>query len=175
MTKGKPGSFLVRPSCSIPGDFTISVRRMSGSVTHVKIKNSGDCFSLNGDDKFASMVELIQFYMENGSLKEKNGGALLLKYPLPSSEPTTERWFHGYLSGPDAEAMLKSRGKIGSFLVRESRTQPGSHALVVKADDEKVVQVIIRTLHETVRHYTLRFFFLPYIAFIVLEFCQSFI
>ena len=38
--------------------------------------------------------------MENGGqLREKNGEAIELKYPLNCADPTTERWFHGHLTG----------------------------------------------------------------------------
>jgi len=42
-------------------------------------------------EKFATLPELVQYYMENGELKEKNGQAIELKQPLICAEPTTER------------------------------------------------------------------------------------
>ena len=36
--RGYEGSFLARPSKGNPGDFTLSVRRKNGSVTHIKIQ-----------------------------------------------------------------------------------------------------------------------------------------
>lgn len=77
------------------------------------------------------------------------------------------RWFHGHLSGQDAEKLL-DKGKNGSFLVRESQSKPGHYSLSVRNDD-RVTHVMIRcregrfdigekgdrfdTLSELVEHY----------------------
>ena len=53
------------------------------------------------------------------------------------------RWFHGSLSGKDAEKLILERGKNGSFLVRESQSKPGDYVLSVR-NDEKVTHVMIR-------------------------------
>nr|CAD7591054.1 unnamed protein product [Timema genevievae] len=91
LERGFDGSFLARPSRSNPGDFTLSVRR-NGEVTHIKIQNTGDFYDLYGGEKFATLSELVQFYMENqGQLKEKNGEVIELRYPLNCADPTTER------------------------------------------------------------------------------------
>ncbi|XP_016982317.1 tyrosine-protein phosphatase corkscrew isoform X4 [Drosophila rhopaloa] len=164
--QGFDGSFLARLSSSNPGAFTLSVRR-GNEVTHIKIQNNGDFFDLYGGEKFATLPELVQYYMENGELKEKNGQAIELKQPLICAEPTTERWFHGNLSGKEAEKLILDRGKNGSFLVRESQSKPGDFVLSVRTDD-KVTHVMIRwqdkkydvgggesfaTLSELIEHY----------------------
>lgn len=141
--RGTDGSFLARPSTSKYGDFTLSVRR-NGEVTHIKIQNTGDFYDLYGGEKFATLAELVQFYMENqGQLKEKNGDIIELKYPLNSEDPTTERWFHGHISGKEAEKVLIEKGKNGSYLVRESQSKPGDFVLSIRCDD-KVTHVMIR-------------------------------
>ncbi|XP_020296324.1 tyrosine-protein phosphatase corkscrew-like isoform X2 [Pseudomyrmex gracilis] len=141
--RGYDSSFLARPSCSNPGDFTLSVRR-NGEVTHIKIQNTGDFYDLYGGEKFATLSELVQFYMENdGQLREKNGEIIELKYPLNCADPTTERWFHGHLSAKEAEGLMLERGKNGSFLVRESQSKPGDFVLSVRTDD-RVTHVMIR-------------------------------
>lgn len=143
MERGFDGSFLARPSKSNPGDFTLSVRR-NGEVTHIKIQNTGDFYDLYGGEKFATLAELVQFYMENqGQLREKNGEIIELRYPLNCADPTTERWFHGHLSGKEAERLILEKGKNGSFLVRESQSKPGDYVLSVGTDD-KVTHVMIR-------------------------------
>ncbi|XP_022903553.1 tyrosine-protein phosphatase non-receptor type 11-like isoform X3 [Onthophagus taurus] len=53
------------------------------------------------------------------------------------------KWFHGHLSGKDAEKLILDKGKNGSFLVRESQSKPGDFVLSVRTDD-KVTHVIIR-------------------------------
>uniref|UniRef100_A0A182UAP0 protein-tyrosine-phosphatase n=1 Tax=Anopheles melas TaxID=34690 RepID=A0A182UAP0_9DIPT len=91
LERGFDGSFLARYSSSSPGAFTLSVRR-GQEVTHIKIQNNGDFFDLYGGEKFATLSELVQYYMENGDqLKEKNGQIIELKQPLICAEPTTER------------------------------------------------------------------------------------
>ncbi|XP_046668267.1 tyrosine-protein phosphatase non-receptor type 11 isoform X2 [Homalodisca vitripennis] len=146
--RGFDGSFLARPSRSNPGDFTLSVRR-NGEVTHIKIQNTGDFYDLYGGEKFATLSELVQFYMENqGQLKEKKGEVIELKYPLNCADPTTERWFHGHLSGKEAEKLILEKGKNGSFLVRESQSKPGDYVLSVRTDD-KVTHVMIRCQDNT--------------------------
>lgn len=143
LDRGFDGSFLARLSSSNPGAFTLSVRR-GQEVTHIKIQNNGDFFDLYGGEKFATLSELVQYYMENGGqLKEKNGQVIELKQPLNCAEPTTKRWFHGNLSGRDAEKLILERGKNGSFLVRESQSKPGGFVLSVRTDDE-VTHVMIR-------------------------------
>lgn len=42
-------------------------------------------------EKFATLPELVQYYMETGELREKNGQVIELKQPLICAEPTTER------------------------------------------------------------------------------------
>lgn len=62
-------------------------------MTHIKIQNTGDFYDLYGGEKFATLSELVQFYMENGGqLREKNGEIIELKYPLNCADPTTERY-----------------------------------------------------------------------------------
>lgn len=66
--------------------------RRNGEVTHIKIQNMGDFYDLYGGEKFATLAELVQYYMENqGQLREKNGEIIELKYPLNCADPTTER------------------------------------------------------------------------------------
>lgn len=55
-------------------------------------------------------------------------------YPPASS---CIRWFHGHLSGREAEKLLTEKGKNGSFLVRESQSHPGDFVLSVRTGDDK--------------------------------------
>jgi tyrosine-protein phosphatase non-receptor type 11 len=76
--------------------------RRNGEVTHIKIQNTGDFYDLYGGEKFATLSELVQFYMENGGqLREKNGEIIELKYPLNCADPTTERYIpHSSVDNP---------------------------------------------------------------------------
>jgi len=147
LERGGDGSFLVRPSKSCAGHFSLSVRRRD-KVTHIKIRHLGDFYDLHGGEQFATLAELIQYYTEN-QLKEKNGEVFELKKPLNSSDPTTERWFHGSISGATAEKLIRDKGSNGSFLVRESQSKVGDYVLTVRTKDEisqadKVTHVMIR-------------------------------
>ncbi|NXF09228.1 PTN11 phosphatase, partial [Smithornis capensis] len=138
LTRGVHGSFLARPSKSNPGDFTLSVRR-NDEVTHIKIQNTGDYYDLYGGEKFATLAELVQYYTEQqGLLREKNSNVIELKYPLNCQDPTSERWYHGHLTGKEAEKLLTEKGKPGSFLVRESQSKPGDFVLSVLTNEDKM-------------------------------------
>lgn len=66
--------------------------RRGPEVTHIKIQNTGDYYDLYGGEKFATLGELVSYYMENpGALREKNGVVIELKTPLNSEEITAER------------------------------------------------------------------------------------
>lgn len=135
--KGVDGSFLVRPSSSHPGDFTLSVLRNS-EVTHIKIQNTDEYYDLYGGEKFATLAELVHYYTLNpGQLKERNNkDSVYLKYPLISEDPTSERWFHGSISPKEAEKLILDKGKNGSFLVRESQSKLGDYVLTVRIEDK---------------------------------------
>lgn len=73
-------------------EFFIPCFRRNREVTHIKIQNTGDFYDLYGGEKFATLSELVQYYMENqGQLREKNGEIIELRYPLNCADPTTER------------------------------------------------------------------------------------
>lgn len=135
-TRGTDGSFLARPSKKNVGDFSLSVR-VGESVTHIRIQNTGDFYDLYGGEKFATLSELVEYYQaEDGILQDKDGTRIALKYPLNCSDPTTERWFHGHLPGPNAEKLLAARDEPGTFLVRESLSKPGDFVLSVLTDEK---------------------------------------
>jgi len=144
--RGVDGSYLARPSHSNPGDFTLSVRRKN-EVTHIKIQNCGDFYDLYGGDKFATLSELVQYYTSESDasqLRERNGELILLKYPLNCADPTSERWFHGQMSGREAEeCLMMGKAKHGSFLVRLSQSKPGEYVMSVRVE-ERVSHVMIR-------------------------------
>uniref|UniRef100_UPI0035902089 tyrosine-protein phosphatase non-receptor type 11-like isoform X1 n=1 Tax=Myxine glutinosa TaxID=7769 RepID=UPI0035902089 len=137
LTRGVCGSFLVRPSSSNRGDFTLSVRQ-NDEVRHIKIQNTGDYYDLYGGEKFATLAELVQYYTDNqGQLRERNRQIIELKFPLNCADPASERWFHGHVSGKDAERLLCERGRAGSFLVRKSHSKPGDYVLSVRTGEDR--------------------------------------
>lgn len=76
-------------------------------------------------------------------LKEQGGIPLPLLIPIGSPEPTSERWFHGQMSRKEAENLILEKGRCGSYLVRESQSDPGNYVLTVNIDD-KVTEIKIR-------------------------------
>ncbi|XP_075759720.1 tyrosine-protein phosphatase non-receptor type 6 isoform X2 [Pelodiscus sinensis] len=135
--RGVHGSFLARPSRKNQGDFSLSVR-VGDQVTHIRIQNTGDYYDLYGGEKFATLSELVEYYtQQQGSLQDKDGTVIDLRYPLNCSDPTAERWYHGHLSGPAAESLLQSKAVPWTFLVRESLSKPGDFVLSVLTDQPK--------------------------------------
>lgn len=73
-------------------EYIFIIFRRSNEVTHIKIQNTGDFYDLFGGEKFATLTELVQFYTERlGTLRERNGEIIELKYPLNCADPTSER------------------------------------------------------------------------------------
>ena len=72
--------------------YTQYTHRRLAEVTHIKIQNTGDYYDLYGGEKFATLGELVSYYMENpGTLREKSGMVIELKNPLNCEEVTAER------------------------------------------------------------------------------------
>ncbi|XP_023559456.1 tyrosine-protein phosphatase non-receptor type 6 isoform X3 [Octodon degus] len=135
--RGVDGSFLARPSRKNQGDFSLSVR-VGDQVTHIRIQNSGDFYDLYGGEKFATLTELVEYYTQQQAvLQDRDGTIIHLKYPLNCSDPTSERWYHGHMSGMQAEALLQAKSEPWTFLVRESLSQPGDFVLSVLNDQPK--------------------------------------
>lgn len=62
-------------------------------MTHIRIQNTGDFYDLYGGEKFATLSELVEYYtQQQGSLQDKDGTVIDLRYPLNCSDPTTERY-----------------------------------------------------------------------------------
>ena len=72
-----------------------------------------------------------------------DGNVLVLKYPLNYQEPTSGRYFHGAITGADANNLLLTHGKPGSYLVRESQSDPQNYVLSVRCENNKIVHLII--------------------------------
>lgn len=70
-----------------------SSHRVGDQVTHIRIQNTGDFYDLYGGEKFATLSELVEYYtQQQGSLQDKDGTIIDLRYPLNCSDPTTERY-----------------------------------------------------------------------------------
>lgn len=80
-------------------------RRVGDQVTHIRIQNTGDFYDLYGGEKFATLSELVEYYtQQQGSLQDKDGTIIDLRYPLNCSDPTTERYRVAGVSGDTSSA-----------------------------------------------------------------------
>ena len=88
--------------------------------------------------------------MEDNSLKwelkERDGSFIELVHPLQCEDPTSERWYHGDLSGKRAEILLKSKAEEHQFLVRTSKSNPGDYVISVLTSVEPpvVTHIMVR-------------------------------
>lgn len=142
MERGIRGSFLIRPSQSNPDNFALSVKQDDG-VTHIRIKKSGTHYYVNEDYLFSSLAELVKFYIENSHLlKEKEGKWITLILPLCHEGILTDLWYHGSISGREAEMLLISKGQHGSYLIRNSANNQGNYVISARVQD-KVTEIKI--------------------------------
>ena len=62
----------------------------------MRTKNEGEyiCLSGAGDETFATLGELVRYYMEDNTreLRDTNGTIIELKYPLPCVDHHNERY-----------------------------------------------------------------------------------
>jgi hypothetical protein len=67
--------------------------------------------------------------------------ALPIRFSFSSTKYKTSslfrRWFHGFLSNAEAERLLEPC-EVGTFLVRFSRSDPGSFAINLKSADRPI-------------------------------------
>lgn len=84
---------LLFPSWSTDEKLLTLSFRVGDEVTHIRIQNTGDYYDLYGGEKFATLSELVEYYtQQQGSLQDKDGTIIDLRYPLNCSDPTTERY-----------------------------------------------------------------------------------
>uniref|UniRef100_A0A1B0FHQ2 protein-tyrosine-phosphatase n=1 Tax=Glossina morsitans morsitans TaxID=37546 RepID=A0A1B0FHQ2_GLOMM len=113
LEKGLNGSFLAHSSSSNPDAFTLSVRK-DQEVIHIGIQNTGYFLHLDSDEIFATLTELVQFYMKVGELKKEDGEVIKLKQPLLRTEPFTGRFLHRNHSGSpgDVSSSVRTNDKV---------------------------------------------------------------
>eukprot|EP01134_Creolimax_fragrantissima_P003670 CFRG3670T1 len=65
------------------------------------------------------------------SLRTELVGYVPSNFLYPKTDFANEPWFHSHIERPDAERLLSQMSTAGAYLVRESRTRPGSYSLSV--------------------------------------------
>lgn len=138
------GRFLVRPSGKSPGSYSLSIKNGS-KVIHVRIRKENGFYDLHGGERFKTMAELIQFYIENPiELSSITKGSVnkICKI-LPYNRVPTERWFHGEITEREAEFLLMMKAPIGGYLVQFSFHSPGNYVLSARTSDTDVFHILI--------------------------------
>lgn len=140
----KNGRFLVRPSSNSPGHYSLSIKN-NGEVIHVRIRKENGYYDLHGGERFKTLAELIQFYIENPAELSSitKGTVTKLCKLLPYNGVPTERWFHGEITEREAEFLLMTKAPIGGYLVQFSFHSPGNYVLSARTSESDVVHVLI--------------------------------
>ncbi|XP_023319680.1 1-phosphatidylinositol 4,5-bisphosphate phosphodiesterase gamma-1 isoform X2 [Eurytemora carolleeae] len=132
------GTFLVRPSETFVGDYSLSFWRKN-EVHHVPIRvrqlDTGvKRYYMIDKVYFDSLFDLITHYQTHPLRSSKF--SITLGKPAPPTNPHEDRpWFHGQLSRSLAEDVLSSIPVDGAFLVRQGERVSGSFAISFRADN----------------------------------------
>lgn len=147
---GKLGEFLVRPSDVNKNDRTMSVH-CGNRVTNIKLPFINNAYKLPSGNEFMSLTDIVNFVIATPKiLSEKDGKFIEIKGPSPIPRCETvvnigyDRFFHIGIGGVEAEELLKDE-QNGTYLVRESISDPGEFALSCK-NDNSIIH--IRIFHE---------------------------
>ncbi|KNC74523.1 TK/SFK-SRC protein kinase [Sphaeroforma arctica JP610] len=82
------------------------------------------------------------------SVRTELVGYVPSNFLYPKTDFANEPWFHSNVERADAERMLVQVGQRGAFLVRESRTRPGSYSLSVLDHDTIVKHYQIKVAED---------------------------
>ena len=140
------GTFLVRPSETFVGDYSLSFFRR-GEVYHVPIKirqvESGvKKFYLIDQMLFDSLFDLITHY-QNHPLRSSKFNITLGKGATPPSQHEGKEWFRANTSRSQAEELLSRLNMDGVFLVRQGERVVSSFAVSFRAEG-KVKHCLIK-------------------------------
>ena len=122
----KPGTFLVRFSQSKQCAFVIAYVDRENDVKQTIVqatRNQGFHVAGAGDEYFGTLAEVITKYGH------------VLKYPAPNTLSRC-RWFHGFLTYSETVDLLSDK-PVGTYLMRFSKSQPGSMVLAFRVDGMK--------------------------------------
>jgi len=140
------GTFLVRPSETFVGDYSLSFYR-KGDVHHVPIRirqmESGiKRFYLIDQVFFDSLYDLVVHYQTH-NLRSSKFLITLGKGAPPPNQHEDRSWYHGSLSRGKAEEMLSRLAMDGAFLLRQGERIQQSFAVSFRAEG-KVKHCLIK-------------------------------
>jgi len=140
------GTFLVRPSETFVGDYSLSFWR-KGDVHHVPIRirqlESGvKRFYLIDQVFFDSLYDLVGHYQTH-PLRSSKFPITLGKGAPPPNQHEDRTWYHGTVSRGQAEDMLARLAMDGAFLVRQGERVQQSFAVSFRAEG-KVKHCLIK-------------------------------
>ena len=133
------GTFLVRPSETFVGGFSLSFLR-KGEVYHVPIKdrqmeNGTVRYYLIQEQYFDSLYSLICHYQTH-SLRSTKFSIMLGRAVPPPNQHEDKAWFHKNVSREKAEEMIQRVTSDGAFLVRPGERVAGSYAITFRAGNK---------------------------------------
>jgi len=140
------GTFLVRPSETFVGDYSLSFHR-KGEVYHVPIKlrqqETGlTKYYLIDQVYFDSLYDLVTHYQTH-PLRSSKFTVTLGKPAPPPNQHEEKPWYHGKISRSEAEETLSKIAVDGAFLVRPGERVAGSFAVSFRAEN-KVKHCLIK-------------------------------
>ncbi|CAB4059466.1 PLCG1 [Lepeophtheirus salmonis] len=139
------GTFLVRPSETFVGDYSLSFLRQ-GKVFHVPIKsrqNNGRLrYYLIDQNFFDSLYALISYYKKN-PVKSARFSITLNRACPPPNPHETKSWFKNNYTREQAECYLNHVNTDGAFIVRVGERMHGTFAISFRAEN-KVKHCLIK-------------------------------
>jgi len=141
------GTFLVRPSETFVGDYSLSFWRR-GEVHHVPIRvrqleTGVKRYYMIDKVYFDSLFDLISHYQSHPLRSSKF--SITLGKPAPPTNPHEGKpWFHAILSRGQADDVLSKIPVDGAFLVRAGERVHGSFAISFRAESQ-VKHCLVKT------------------------------
>eukprot|EP00049_Salpingoeca_infusionum_P004816 m.84059 g.84059 ORF g.84059 m.84059 type:complete len:711 (-) comp12736_c0_seq5:226-2358(-) len=102
------------------------------AVFDYKARSDNEMSFLKGDELIVTSNENVNWW-EAELVRTGEVGWIPSNYVAPASSLDNQPWFHGPIPRTAAEYLL-SNGVNGSFLVRESESNPGEHSISVRYD-----------------------------------------